>query len=339
MPIPLLARRVFALGAFLAVTACVGASGGSIPVRSEAIAGRGAARLGPAAVSTVYVASRNDARILGFPIDGNGNIAPSVTIKGAKTLLTQPVSLAVSSKGEIYTANDSASEILIFAPGAHGNTKPQVLGGPKVPLERTGGIALDASNNIFVSDYEANRILVFKAGSTGDTAPIRTISGKRTKLADPIGMAIDSAGNLFVANFEYPSTHSILEFAPNAKGNVRPISHIGGSNTMIVEPSSVSLDSTGRIIVPSNSAEILIFAKGAKGNIAPAEVISGSNAELGGVSSAGVDPSNEIFVTECCPTDGTILVFASGASGNVAPIRSISGSKTHLSDSFYPSFH
>lgn len=286
---------------------------------------------------------RNDSSILGFAISANGDVAPSIEIEGAKTLLTTPVALAISKKGRIYTANDGYNEVLIFAPGAKGNAKPQILGGSKVGLIHTDGIALDASGNIFVSnDGEGDgpdKILVFAAGSSGNTAPMRTISGSKTGLSEPVGMSFDAAGDLFVVNAT-SSTEPIAEFAPGAKGNVAPIAFIGGSKTMIVEPFSVSIDSTGRIIVPSDGDEILIFSKGSNGNVAPATIISGPNTQLGGVTSAGVDPSGEIFAAEDWATNGkAVYVFASGASGNVAPIRSIVGSKTQLSDPFFPSFH
>jgi hypothetical protein len=108
---------------------------------------------------------------------------------------------------------------------------------------------------------------------------------------------------------------------------------------MLVEPESVSIDSTGRIIVPSNSNEILIFSKGSNGNVAPAVVISGSKTLLAGAGTAGVNPSDAIYVGECCLGGGTVLVFASTANGNVKPIRSIAGSKTQIDNPFYPSFH
>lgn len=210
-------------------------------------------------------------------------------------------------------------------------------------MAHTDGIALDASGNIFVSnDGEGDgpdKILVFAAGSTGNTAPMRTISGSKTGLSEPVGMSFDAAGDLFVVN-ETSSTEPIAEFAPGAKGNVAPIATIGGSKTMIVDPFSVSIDSNGRIIAPSDGDEVLIFSKGSSGNVAPATIVSGSNTELGGVTSAGVDPSDEIFVAEDWASSGkAVYVFASTASGNIAPIRSLVGTKTQLDDPYYPSFH
>jgi hypothetical protein len=214
---------------------------------------------------------------------------------------------------------------------------PKVLGGSKVPLKGVAGIALSKSGYIYVSDYKQNAIFVFVPGSYGNIAPIREIVGSKTQLSVPVGMAVDpSTGHLFVANETYPWAEPIVEFASNANGNLAPIAYIGGSKTMLVEPQSVSLNSTGRIIVPSNGNSVLIFSKGSSGNVAPAAVIIGSKTKLAGVSPVGVDPSDEIFVTECCPTNGAIYVFASSANGNVPPIRSIIGSKTHLDD---VSFH
>jgi hypothetical protein len=344
MPVASFARALVVAVALGLLAACVGSlpsGSGSGPAGGPATGV--ASRSLPASASKVYMAQRDGSSILAFAVDANGNIKPSVTIAGSKTLLTTPVALAIDTKGRIYAANDGFNQILIFAPGAKGNATPQVLGGSKTGLLHTDGIALDASGNIFVSnDSEgdgSDKILVYAAGSTGNKPPIRTISGSKTGLSEPVGMSFDAAGDLFVVNAT-SSTEPIAEFAPGAKGNIAPIATIGGAKTMIVEPFSVSLDSGGRIIVPSNGDEVLIFAKGSSGNVAPATIISGSNTDLAGVTSAGVDPSDEIFVTEDWVTSGkAVYVFASGASGNAAPIRSLAGAKTELDNPYYPSFH
>jgi hypothetical protein len=311
MPTALFTRSALAVSA-CALTACAGAfSNGSTALRSEALpAGRGVSAPPPA--KTVYATSRGNARILGFAILANGNVPPSVTTTGPKTMLTDPVALALDSAGRIYAANDTANDVFIFPAGSNGNVAPKVLGGSKVPFKGVAGIMLSKSGYIYVSDYKQNAIFVFTPGSYGNRAPIREIVGSKTQLSVPVGMAVDpSTGHLFVANETYPWAEPIVEFASNANGNVAPIAYIGGSKTMLVEPQSVSLDSAGRIIVPSNGNSVLIFSKGSSGNVAPAAVIIGSKTKLAGVSPVGVDPSNEIFVTECCPTNGAIYVFAS----------------------------
>ncbi|MFY9884728.1 MAG: hypothetical protein WCB01_01245 [Candidatus Cybelea sp.] len=56
------------------------------------------------------------------------------------------------------------------------------------------GITLDGSNNIYVANEggpSAHGIVtVYAAGANGDVAPVNTISGANTELAEPRGIAI-----------------------------------------------------------------------------------------------------------------------------------------------------
>lgn len=339
-------RTVFALGTLAALTACSTASGtGPLPAERGSLADNHAAPtapLGTDIVKTVYVASRDAGQIVGFPIHGNGNISPSVLISGPHTQVQVPVALAVDKTGHIYAANDSGTQILIFAPNANGDATPQVLGGSNVPLQATEGIAIDSSGQIYVSDFRANAIYVFAAGATGNTAPIRTIVGANTQLISPVGMAFDKAGNLLVANVTYNSLKPILKFSATANGNAAPMSFVGGPNTQLVAATSVSVDATGRIIVPAfESSAVLIFKAGAHGNATPVATISGALTGLTDVTSAGVDPKGEIFAANDDFNTSTysLFVFPSTANGNVAPIRTISGTNTGITNPFFPSFH
>jgi hypothetical protein len=89
MSLPSLARPLVARGALTAVAACGGSGWND---RLPALSGSSAdmTSLRGDIVSTVYVASLGNARVLGFAIGANGNVAPTVNISGAKTLLTTP---------------------------------------------------------------------------------------------------------------------------------------------------------------------------------------------------------------------------------------------------------
>jgi hypothetical protein len=339
-------RAILALGTLAALTACGTGSGtGPMPAERGPLMDDQAAptaSLGSDIVKTVYLASRDAGQIVGFPVQGNGNISPSVLIAGPHTQVQVPVALAVDKTGHLYAANDSGREVLIFAPNANGDATPQVLGGSNVPLQATEGIAIDPSGQIYVSDFIANAIYVFAAGATGNTAPIRTIVGANTQLISPLGMAFDKAGNLLVANNPFNSLKPILKFSATANGNVAPISFIGGANTQLFAATSVSVDAKGRIIVPAyEGSSVLIFKAGAHGNATPGATISGALTGFTDVTSAAVDPKGEIFVAndDFSTSTYSLFVFPSTANGNVAPIRTISGSNTGINNPFYPSFH
>ncbi len=118
----------------------------------------------------------------------NGNIAPAFTISGSHTRLQSGNGIAVDSSGALYVAN--RKNVLIFAPGAHGNVAPAaILSGKKTGIPETGwgatAIAVDAKGEIFVavdSDENVAAILVFAKGSNGNVAPIRTIQGASADL-------------------------------------------------------------------------------------------------------------------------------------------------------------
>lgn len=175
-------------------------------------------RIAPPKAKMLYLADRNAAAIIGFPANANGNVAPSVAIKGEATGLTNPVALTVDTAGRLLAINDSGNEVLIFPKGASGDAAPQVLGGSHVPQFESEGVAVDHSGQIYVSSYSTDAILVFKKGAHGNVAPIRTISGANTQLAGPVDMAFDSQNDLYVANAYAPGSSPafVEEFAPDA---------------------------------------------------------------------------------------------------------------------------
>ncbi|MBV8171449.1 MAG: hypothetical protein JO219_05925 [Candidatus Eremiobacteraeota bacterium] len=93
------------------------------------------------------------------------------------------------------------------------------------------------AGNIYVSLFAANTINVFAANATGNVAPIRSISGASTALADPPGLAVDPTGKLYVTNFQGPT---LTEYAAGANGNVAPVVTISGAATGFSQPISVS---------------------------------------------------------------------------------------------------
>jgi sugar lactone lactonase YvrE len=324
-------------GAFvlaITLTAC-GGTGGPPPLSASGAGSNAAARL-PMAGQNLYLTSRDDKSVLIFPPDIQGNKAPARRIAGSKTRLVDPLGLALDAGGNIYVADDGAKAVEIFPPDASGNATPKVLGGPSSGLVYVQGLAVDGSGQLYVADYDANAIFVFAKGASGDVAPIRTISGARTRVSAPSGVAFDPAGDLYVANGE-----SVLEFAKNANGDVAPLMELSGDKTGIGYIVSVSIDPSGRIIVcNSGGSSVSIFARGASGNTAPIATISGPKTGLDSVTTTGVDGEGRIYATVLHQyRKSYVRVFANTANGDVAPIQTLAGPNTEINDAFFPTFH
>ncbi|WP_348262781.1 hypothetical protein P8935_23695 [Telmatobacter sp. DSM 110680] len=141
--------------------------------------------------NNLYVANQDaigDApdSVLIFNSAATGNVAPTNTIGGSKTLIDDIEGVALDGAGNIYVLS-----------GLRAGTPPQVA---------------------------SVSIVEFSAGSTGNVAPMRTITGSSTNLSPPggWGLRVDSTGNIYVST----NTSKILKFAPDATGNVAPIAEI-----------------------------------------------------------------------------------------------------------------
>ena len=67
---------------------------------------------------------------------------------------------------------------------------------------------MDAARNVYVANGDDGAgpasIAVYAASASGNVAPIRTIVGPKTGLANPFGVAVDAKGYLYVSNFSRP---------------------------------------------------------------------------------------------------------------------------------------
>ena len=146
--------------------------------------------------------------------------------------------------------------------------------------------------------------------------------------------SISPRGSLYVSGFFGPHCEAGVEgFAPDADGNVPPISRVAGNRTGLKLPLSIAFDRFGRLYVSqgqlgihrSRPGQIDVFAVGAHGNVAPIAVIMGARTQIPEASTpfVAVDENGAIFVT-FSEHNSTVVVlkFAPGSNGNVAPLRS-----------------
>jgi sugar lactone lactonase YvrE len=159
----------------------------------------------------VYVADTGNAAIVEIPGDVKlGGATPLFQYAGAPTF-TNPVAVAVDSKGFIYVADTQnlSGEVVRIPPGG-GDLQPASSGPTSalsvvssLPLfggqyiNNPNGVAVDAGGNVYVSDSSGNA--VWEAPAVGPP------SGKPfllsfSNLSSPAGLALDANGNLYVAD-------------------------------------------------------------------------------------------------------------------------------------------
>jgi hypothetical protein len=213
-----------------------------------------------------------------FPAGSNGNVAPLV-LGGSKVKLTATDGIALDASGDLYVSDFIAKDVLVFAPGAHGNTAPlRTIAGADTLLTQPAGMALDAAGNLYVANYgDANYSVVeFAAGASGDATPTGTLGGMASTLDGPFNVSLTAAGAIVVGN---TSTSAIDIFEHGATENAPPDVVISGSKTKLGEVTSTGIDALGSIYATNFSSQtysVLMFAASASGNAKP-KILSGGN--------------------------------------------------------------
>jgi hypothetical protein len=263
----------------------------------------------------------------------NGDVTPSAVIYGSATQLTQVNGIVVDSSGEIYVADTDTNEIVGFAPGTTGNEPPNVvIAGSNTQLAWPVGLALDSKDDLYVGNCASTcaagsssaSILEFAAGSNGNVAPMRSISGSESKLADANDPALDTAGNIYVCNW---TNNTIDVFAANASGNEAPIRVIAGLNTLLQSPDGIAVD---RWLYAGSGIDDYLerFRRTAHGNVPPVAIVSGRKTGIGNVDGIALDSQGVLYVSS--PDNKRILKFSALASGNERPVGRIQGPNTKL---------
>ena len=175
----------------------------------------------------VYVADTGNAAIVEIPGDVKlGGATPLFQYAGAPTF-TQPVAVAVDSKGFIYVADQQnlSGEIVRIPPGG-GDLQPASSGPTSalsvvsslplfggIGINNPNGVAVDSAGNVFVSDSSGNAVWEAPAVVSQSTPPF-TLSF--TGLSSPAGLALDANGNLYVADSGNKQILSMNRVSPTA---------------------------------------------------------------------------------------------------------------------------
>src|SRR5262249_46988193 len=162
-----------------------------------------------------------------------------------------------------------------------------------------------------------NMFVVFKREARKFDAPLRSVRGPKTGMADPHGIYFDETHNeVFVGNH----------------GNFRPGELITSYTAYDARESrqertgnQFSESARGRF-VPSS---VTVYDGDAAGDVAPLRTITGPISQIDWPMGVAVDEANNELVV-ANNGDNSVLVFSRTASGDVAPKRVIRGALTGI---------
>lgn len=240
---------------------------------------------------------------------------------------------------EVFAVNnDIGDRMEVFPYDVNGNIKPKrVLSVP----HGSWGVSLNRQRDeLAISVEHINTVIVYRRTASGAEAPLRTIRGSKTGLADPHGISFDTKNNeIVVANhgnwapltreeslqagqgghFQLPS---ITVYPAEANGDAPFTRSIQGDRTELNWPMGVTVDTVhDEIAVASyGSNSILIFRRTDNGNAAPIRILRGNQTGILGPMGVAIDTKNdELWMTNY--RDHSAAVFSRTAQGNAAPKR------------------
>jgi DNA-binding beta-propeller fold protein YncE len=236
-------------------------------------------------------------RTAGGPVSATQPAMPVQQIMGPETGIGFVAGVAMDpAHRELFTVNNDVEDrMVVFDYDARGNVKPKRL--LYVPHQSWGIAFAPKRDELALSVQTPNMYVVFKREAQKFDAPVRSVRGPKTQMADPHGIYFDETHNeVFVANH----------------GNFRPGELITSYTAYDARESrqersgnAFSETARGRF-VPSS---VTVFDGDAKGDVAPLRVIQGPLSQIDWPMGVAVDEANnELFVAN--NGDNSILVFA-----------------------------
>jgi DNA-binding beta-propeller fold protein YncE len=255
---------------------------------------------------------------------------------------------------ELFTVNNDVEDrLVVFDYDARGNVKPKRL--LYVP-HQSWGIAFAPKRDVLALSVQTpNMFVVFDREAKKFDAPIRSVRGPKTQMADPHGIYFDEThnevvvanhgnfrpGELITSYTAYDARESrqertgnqfnenargrfllssITVFDGDAKGDVAPLRVIQGPLSQIDWPMGVAVDEANNEIIVANNGDnsVLVFPRTANGDVAPKRVLRGPLTGIKGPMGIAI-AKDEIWIANF--GDHSAVVFPRLAAGNVRPRR------------------
>jgi serine/threonine-protein kinase len=259
-----------------------------------------------------------------FLVTDTGVASPAATI--SETAPDEPVDVSVDLMGDIFIANRNGNIRTYIGRNLHYQLG-RTLSGPHTGIVHPTSIAVDIAGNILLGDAGGGPgqgyIEWFAAGISGNVMPDRVIRGPHTGLRRPSGVALDASGRLFVADHD---VNRVFVFAADAKGDVAPITVIGGLDS----PQRLFVDPLLDIYVTcEHRDDVSVFiASGPEDWIAAGRI---SSLAMHNPASVGVDATGRIAIAAA---DG-VRFFAPGTRGPGNPVAAITGAAAVNASALY----
>jgi hypothetical protein len=173
---------------------------------------------------------------------------------------------------------------------------------------------------VAVGDVGNPSVRFFPIDANGDVAPVASLSGANTGLADVRSVAFDS-DHLYVAS---GSGQSIRAYPMGTLGNIPPVRTITGPNTTLGGVYGIDL-SGAELYASSSSGPVSVFDASATGDVAPLRSIDAMTGAY-----AIEQDGDELFVARDFTDASSVYAFDRNASGAAAPLRHLAGTSTGL---------
>ena len=205
------------------------------------------------AVDTVneelVVADTGNGQVIVYGLTATG-LSPALrTLYDAAPDFSGPAGVAVDPvNNELAVVLSSVNSVKVYDRTASGNVAPlRILSGTATGLNSPVGVALDAIHNELLvlnrgpTSPPQSSLTVYARNASGNTAPLRTISGTSTGLANSVAFALDAVNNeIIVANLgSLSGTGSVTVYSRTATGNALPLRTLSGTATGLANPVAV----------------------------------------------------------------------------------------------------
>jgi hypothetical protein len=280
----------------------------------------------------IYVIDDTSSDVFVFSAYANGNVAPAYRINNVGGVHSAPQGIASDADGRVYVttigADGVTTSLLVFAPGAHGNAKPErVITGPLTTLtNNSSDTGVGPNGSVYVNGVKGSLdggagIAVFAPNENGNAKPERVVLGPNGG-----GAAVSSTGILYATTALAGGAAALDAFGPTAHGHEPPIARVKGPRAGIVT-NLTAVDAQGNAYLCRDLA-VIEFAPYQHGNVYPIRDLKGSNTGLHNLQPIAIDGAANVFVAGGNPA--RLYRFAPDADGNVAPAAVITGSNTGL---------
>ncbi|TMB04001.1 MAG: hypothetical protein E6J64_13590 [Deltaproteobacteria bacterium] len=238
-------------------------------------------------------------------------MAPLRVLEGQKTGISRSLhGIYVDiPNDEVVIPSNVAGAILVFGRTQSGNTPPRrMIQGSRTHLHSPQGVAVDNKHDeLVVSNDTRQSILVFERAANGNVAPVREIIGPKTGITNPQGIVVDPVHDEIILSDEggkgTKMPPALRVFRRTDNGDVAPLRVISGSDTGMLRPRQIQLDTERDEVVIADRGLVqefrydtpgflAVWNRTDSGNVAPKKLIRGPKSQLTSPRSVYVDPKN-----------------------------------------------